>query len=1301
MRRLLLLILAACSLEAAPVRIVILTRLSQTLPDALKIFEARWGRDKIVLSYGDATAPPADLDQADVVFAYSMHSEEARALAPRMRPLIARGVKVLGHWPEGAERHWGLKQDSARLEAAVEYWNYGGAGNMARLLAFLSGVAVETPERQIVTGIYHPGAPAPFASLDAYTQWYDAQNLVPKDASRVGILFYHTNLKNHDMAHIDALIAALEKHGLGAVAVFGWPPTLCEPLLIGPSGAAVDALFALNLGFAKPDDSEFLARLNVHVIGLMTTKQTRAEWLASPHGVRTDQLALQVSAPERAGATEPITFAATERSADGKTVVSVPIDERIERAVARAARWIRLRKTPNIEKHVALLYYNNPPGKGNISASYLNVPGTLAAIVHRLEAEGYRTGSNAPDQAALLQMLQRSGRNIEEWAPGELESMVESGQITLVSMAQYRQWAKQLPEEFRRAVDRAWGPPEKSTLMTIRSRDGKPFFVVPGVRLGNVFLGPQPLRSSFAKAAESQHDTTLPPPHSYVAAYLWLREQFRADAIVHIGRHGTHEFLPGKNTGQAGTDAAEAILGDVPLPYVYIIDGGGESMTARRRGEATILSHLTPLLAPGGAQQELRPLREALEQYVKTKAEAPELAAQYEVAARAEIRRQKLDAQLGIDLDEAAWNDVAGRIEEYLDDAESSAIPLGVHTFGAMPRPELQIEALAEFLRSGIGLTDAPYMEWASELADGRMPVADPRFTAQLEAGRAWLESLRASPARELDSTVRVLRDEYLASGPSGDPLRSPASLPSGRNLHDFDPSLIPTKAACALGRKLADDLLARVRQQTGEDAKKVSMVLWYGETIRHQGALECQALQLMGVEPRWNARGVVDDLRLIPEAELGRPRVDVVITIAGIYRDGFPDKALLLDRASRLVQQVGDNVLSRNTKKAVDELRRRGLTEEQAARAATARVFGPAPGDYGGGVANLAKQSKDAQQPGAVAEAYLRHNNHAYSAEGWGETAPHALATQLEGNQAIVHSRATNLYGVLDNDDFFDFAGGLNAATKSVNGGKAPELYVANLRRAGKERLEDFRQTLSAELRGRVWNPKWIREMQRSGYAGAREMADHMENIYGWQATTPEKVDGSIWQENYDVYVRDRNNLGLKEFFNKENPHARQYLLARLLEVDRQGSYRFTAAERKILVREYMQSVLKSGVGCSANTCGNRALQRYVATQALQNGEASAAREFQTKFDRALQQPGTRPAAAQPLSSQKSRRRPFRIFTVPAEAFAAAPEAVQVGVVLFALFMGASLFLGWFQSVLLRMSRRRLVELNVNRRAE
>ena len=226
---------------AEPLRVVVLTRLSQSLPEGGKRFEARWGAGRIALSYGDASAPPAELERADVVVAYSLHSEEARLLGPRVKPLIERGVKVIAHWPEGAERHWGLRQDPGKLQAVVEYWNYGGAENMARLLAYLyarvadrPGVTVEPPERQLTVGIYHPRAWTTFASLDEYTAWYRAEKRVAADAPRVGILFYHTNLKNRDMAHIDALIAALEQHGLGAVAVFGWP---AHPLRAPADGA--------------------------------------------------------------------------------------------------------------------------------------------------------------------------------------------------------------------------------------------------------------------------------------------------------------------------------------------------------------------------------------------------------------------------------------------------------------------------------------------------------------------------------------------------------------------------------------------------------------------------------------------------------------------------------------------------------------------------------------------------------------------------------------------------------------------------------------------------------------------------------------------------------------------------------------------------------------------------------------------------------------------------------------------------------------------------------------------------------
>jgi cobaltochelatase CobN len=432
-----------------------------------------------------------------------------------------------------------------------------------------------------------------------------------------------------------------------------------------------------------------------------------------------------------------------------------------------------------------------------------------------------------------------------------------------------------------------------------------------------------------------------------------------------------------------------------------------------------------------------------------------------------------------------------------------------------------------------------------------------------------------------------------------GDPLRQPASMPSGRNLHDFDPSLLPTRAAWELGKTLADQMIRRYRKEKHEYPAKVSMVLWQGETGRSHGTMEAQALFLMGVEPQWNSRGVVDSVKLIPAEKLGRPRVDVVFTISGMYRDGLADKVLLLDRAARLAASAPeDNVLKRHNQEIAARLKSAGVETELAGKVAESRVFGRAPGEYGAGISKMVEQSRNAENGNALAELYLRNMGYIYSQELWGKPVTGALEAHLAGNQAVIHSRSTNVYGVLDNDDFYEFAGGLNLASKSVNG-SAPQFYIDNLRAPGRESVEDFQAFLATELHARFWNPKWIKENQKAGYAGARQFARYSEHLYGWQATTPDKVDESVWQQTYDVYVADKNGLELGKFFDEANPHARQRLLARLLEVDRQGIHRFDSEERATLVGEYVTSVNTHGVDCSPNTCGNIKLNQQIAVAA------------------------------------------------------------------------------------------------------
>ncbi|AOZ03272.1 hypothetical protein BKK81_29705 [Cupriavidus sp. USMAHM13] len=1200
---------------AAPVRVLVVTPNTHLLPAALAAFQRAHGGQVASLDFTTEAPDAARLQAADVVYTYYAPVDVLRRMADGVRRARQRGALVLAAPAQSAQAAWGIELDSAAGTAAQAYWEAGGSDNLAGFLAYVAaarqppGAAaalVVPPVRPApAAGIYHPRAPGPFDSLDAYLRWYRQAGPGP-GAPLVGIAFYATNFRQGDLAQIDTLVDALERAGIGAVPVFGWPLSSLDRWLAQDGRTPLRLLLALNLTISRDPDKAWLERQGLHTLNLIATRDSRAAWQADVRGIAGERLPMLLNTPERNGASEPILFSTQEEVGGARASAAVP--ERVDAAVARVRRWLALQDKPAADKHIAILYYNNPPGRGNIGASYLATLPSLRAILQRLHEAGYDSGDNLPDTATLTALLEASGRNVETWSPGELARMQGQGRLTVLPLAQYRAWFAQLPPAFRAAVLRAWGPPERNPLMLADDGRGGLGFVIPGVRFGKLFLGPQPLRSTFERAMDTTHDTVTPPPHSYIAAYLWYRHAFGADAMVHVGRHGTLEWLPGKQVAQAGDDSAEVLLGDLPNAYYYIQDGGGEAIQAKRRGAAVLVSHLAPLLARAGWPAALAGLDQAIEQEEATRETSPELARVYREQALAQVRALGLERQLGLG-SEAPWEEIEPAVHAFLHRVEAEPIPLGIYALGELPDEAAQRDGLATMLAGRFSSQEAEaigpsaFARWAADLVAGREPAApaeavppplEAKAAEALAAGRQWLAALRASPRDELDGLVTVLSGRYLPSAPLGDPVRTPQSLPSGRNLHAFDGALIPTRAAWELGKTLAGQTLGRYQREHGRLPESVSMVLWYGETERHQGALESEALYLMGVEPVWNARGVVDDVRLIPDAELGRPRVNVLFTISGIYRDGFGDKVALLDKAARLAAAAGDNALSRHDRAVTAALLAAGTEAGLAGSLARARVFAAKPGNYAIGVSQMVEQSRDTEAPDAVAAQYLRYMNFAYSAEGWGTSAPQALASHLKDNQAVLFSRASTLYGALDNDDTYQYAGGLAAATRAA-GGQAPAFWLHNLRTAGEARTLDARAWLATELNARNWNPKWIAAMQASGYAGAREMFKEIEHLYGFQAATPEQMSGQFWQRTYDVYVADSEGLGMEAFFRASNPHAQQWILSRLLEVDRQGSYRFSAAQRADMVRRYVASVARDGLSCSANTCGNPALMRYI----------------------------------------------------------------------------------------------------------
>ena len=1239
--------------QSSKPNVLVVVHNSQILPVALKTFDEKFGKDACkceILREEEVTAQR--LSEARAVFLQHPSAEFLERMKAVGLEGVKHGMKVSTDVPEFLDRGWGIAPAMPLTAKLMPYWNNGGEQNMLGMLILLyiaGGGPKDTPvpplEQVARMGVYHPDEPHPFTSLEEYLKWY--RQAKPHQGALVTVNFFYTYLKDQDTAVVDALLRELEKQGMAAAGVYGTPHSALTSVFNQHSGDPVKVMMMFTLALARPEDKVYLEKQNIHVIDLMTTRQSRQEWEKADKGVTPDRVATMLSMPEMNGATEPILVSTSENDRKTGLTVNAPIEERIQAAALRAKRWVTLADKPNEQKKLAILYYNNPPGKGNLGASYLNLAPSIRAVLQTLHDAGYKTGETIPSTEEILVQLDKVGRNVENWAPGELDVMVRKGGATLLPVREYERWFRETPKQFQDAINERWGKPEDATLMTWKNAKGEKFFVIPGVKLGNIFLGPQLLRSSFAEYTAVQHSSTLPPHHGYVASYLWYRHNFGADAVIHMGRHGTLEWLPGKNAGQAGWDTSEVLLGDLPNVNYYIMDGGGEALQARRRSAAVLISHLTPILVRAGLEPRFLPLSDLLGQWEETHETAPALAREYEVKAMAELDRLGLVKQLS--LDSSKPEECMDKAIAFLDSVEEAPLPLGLPTLGQIPSEDRQRAGLLAFLGNGFmpdekkqigsylqAWSDAVFQGQTPEVSESLSPKLREKCMRSIKDAQRWLQDLRLSPERELAELPKVLHAEYLSSGPVGDPLGVPDALPSGRDLHQGDPAQLPTRAAWELGKKMGDKLLAAYKKAHGSFPDHISMILWQGETGRNQGAMEAEAMYLMGVQPEWNGRGVVDRMRLIPDEQLGHPRVNAVFTASGLYRDGLADKIIMLDRAARLAASAGDNPISRQTKAVEQALITGGVPADQAHELAGARVFASAPGAYGFGLSNMVEQSRDKDEPETMAELYLSKMNYVYSEKTWGATVPKLLQEQLKGNQTILHSRSSNLYGSVDNDDVYQYMGGLRIA--SATAGAKPELMFNDLRHPGQEKVQGAKEFIATELNARNWNPKWIEEMQKEGYSGAREMMKATENLYGWQATAPETVSPEVWKKMYDVYVADEYKLGIQRFMEQSNPAARQAVLGRLLEIDRQGVYKFSPAEKQQLLKEFVQNVIAHGVACSANICGNRKLEQQVAVDAktlpTQQLNAKEVRKFDQIYKKATSAP--KPSPAVPASQPK-----------------------------------------------------------------
>jgi len=699
------------------------------------------------------------------------------------------------------------------------------------------------------------------------------------------------------------------------------------------------------------------------------------------------------------------------------------------------------------------------------------------------------------------------------------------------------------------------------------------------------------------------HDTKVPMNHYYLALYLYAKKVFKADAFIHLGTHGSQEWLTGKERGLSVYDAPNLAVGNIPVFYPYIIDNVGEAMQAKRRGRATIISHLTPGFAKAGLYKEIAELAELVNNYAILDQGQTRQQTKQSIIKLAQAQDVLKDLKITVQQANNNFVKYYPLIQDYLHELSQQAQPLGVHTFGELPVKAHLITTIIQMLGSDFSQQAANFeRQQGWHLAKTEQQDQNQAIKLQAIAGYQLLQRLLVAKQSiklpknliakvqlaqkywqnfqkmaEIDSLLNGLDGKYIDVGNGNDPIRNPDAVPTGKNLIGFNPAKVPSKEAYAIGVKVMQQTINDYVKQHGKYPDKLAFSLWSLETMRHHGALEAQILAALGVKPQWNEQGNIIGTEIIPYSELKRPRIDVVITATGLYRDAFPNVMLWLakaiDKVAKLKEQ--NNAIYHHAQTLKSELIRAGKSASEAQYLSSIRIFSNETGNYGTGLNGASLASDTWENDNKLAELYTKRMGYMFGKDEqrWSDKISDTdlYRKVLSGTDAVIFSRSSNLYALLTNDDPFQYFGGIGLAVRNIDG-KTPEMIVSNLRRQDNVYSETMAQFLNKELRSRYFHPRWIKAMQDEGYAGATAILDRLNNLWGWEVMTPDNVRDDQWQTFFEIYVNDKYQMHMREFFEQANSHALAQMIERMLEAERKDYWQTDDKTIKKLVTTYQQ---------------------------------------------------------------------------------------------------------------------------------
>ena len=1248
--------------------------------------------------------------------------------------------------------------DSVDQVALRGYLGSGGRRNYKNMLNYIRKnmdkklISVEEPGVPIERSsdvLYHvdvdkSGDELDFVSVEEYEKYLKSKQLYKEGPTKIVV--------NGQMEDATGLSDTLERVGYNVYPVLSLRRLLDFVREISP-----DAIINMAHGRLGDEVVKYLEERNILLFAPLTVNSLVKEWEQDPMGMSGGFMSQSIVTPEIDGAIRTSALFAQYEDKEGLRH-SFAVPSRLKTYVENIQKTLALKEKPNSEKRVVIYYYKGP-GQSAMNAAGMEVVPSLYNLLKKMKEEGYRVENLPANSKELEKMIMAEGAVFGTYANGVMDRFLKEGHPLLISKEEYESWVKQAlrPEKYAEVVA-AFGEFPGEYMSTA---DGK--LGVSRIQFGNVVIMPQPAAGGGDNAFQIVHGTDVAPPHSYVAAYLWMQYGFKADAMIHFGTHGSLEFTPKKQAALCDLDWPDRLVGSVPHLYIYSIGNVGEGMIAKRRGYGVLQSYLTPPFMESNVRGIYRNLTERIKIY-NQKAYPEKGTADPKEVEKAALSVKELAVSLGMHrelgldsvlnvpyteeeilkienfADELAAEKVTGQLYTMGVPYEAARIESSVYSmatdpiaYGLFGLDRLRGKADADVLKRKTIFTER-YLDPAKrlvgrllngqekvddgficqvagitkeELAQAReidqnrnapkgmmammmaaaakqpevMPVkkeegehpmsgmmknmmkqkgpdaktggmqvnkgtgGNPDMSAMMKAmmGKKAKEyskeevnkalaimevertlknvnnykrALQESPDGELQSLMNALNGGYTAPSPGGDPIVNPNALPTGRNLFAINAEETPTESAWEKGIQLAKSTIEMYQKRhNGEFPKKVSYTLWSGEFIETGGATIAQVLYMLGVEPVRDAFGRVSDLKLIPSADLGRPRIDVVVQTSGQLRDIAASRLFLVNRAVEMAAAAKndqyENQVAAGVLEAEKTLIDKGISPKDAREISTFRVFGGANGGYGTGIQGMVDAGDRWEDESEIAATYLNNMGAYYGSEkNWEKFQQFAFEAALTRTDVVVQPRQSNTWGALSLDHVYEFMGGLNLAVRNVTG-KDPDAYLSDYRNRNNNKMQEVKEAIGVESRTTIFNPSYIKEKMKGEATSAAGFAEIVRNTYGWNVMKPSVIDNEMWDEIYNVYVKDKFNLGVQDFFEKQSPAALQEITAVMMETARKGMWKATDQQLADLSNLHTDLIQKYKPACSGFVCDNAKLRDFIASKAT----PEAAKQYQNSI--------------------------------------------------------------------------------------